>query len=193
VLCTALAATLSMVLAASASATPKLAFTYEGALYSGPNITAVAFEVSSMLTCVQYFNASNTTDKAVDTDTLEELIETPVDGGAVKTGCRESDHIVPNVESGAFTKLKVMWNEQVTTAGKVTLHESGPCVYEFSHLLATLHLGFFYPSAKGSATGSLVGKESNLLCSPLQTVPWSVEVVKEVAGVFIDVATERRG
>jgi len=177
----------------AAASKPKLMLLSGGGVPSaGVNITEVVFDSPGGVDCPLIYHAQNTVGHSTDTDTLESLYEHEFVGGRIYSpGCNDGY----SISAGGFTKLKLAWNGQVKASGNLQLAGPGPCVYDFTKLIATLPVGPATQPAKatGSAMGYLVNKESNLYCPPVDTVPWHAAITEEVAGILVPLETELRG
>jgi len=149
------AAALLMVMAAPASAAPRLVVTDAKTPYAGANFTFIQISTRLGAECLQNYDGEATTDKSTVTDVLEPDYQ-ECGGGYSMTG--------------TFTKLHLRWNSQVTTTGKVAMQVPGPCVYQLNGLSGTMTSGS--TSVTGSVSGWLSLKESNVSCTLTRVFSW---------------------
>jgi hypothetical protein len=144
---------------ASGSA-PKLLFTSHGAPYEGPVNMALDLTTaeSAEPSCTAgYFESQFTNDRPKDQVTPD------VFRSAV---CFGPEYTL----SESVKKVTFIWNGHVIVHGKLTLAGPGPCVYNFSNLIASIEVPGLSLTPNSPVKGALIRRESNLFCAPLKTL-----------------------
>jgi hypothetical protein len=160
-----LLAALALSTGAAQAAAPRLVLT-EGVASPMPVGQRVAFSVvngSAEQTCVQTFRDGNL-----------ESNDKPKDKTASFVGATDDECFGPGeTVAGGLSEVQLSGSGTVKVKfkPKEALHETGPCVYEYSALEGKLQLSGD-AIVEGSATGKLNAKKSSISCAATETSPW---------------------
>jgi hypothetical protein len=150
--------------ASTFASTPRLAITWDGALYEGTTINTVTLQVSDSVQCWTWYNGSTTTNKYRDVDTLTGPNVIGNYCVTAATGVLTNEYAI----TSALQKFVLPWNGQDKAVGTITIKGPGPCVYLFKEMMGTQASGYTF--ATGTVHGSVVQKESNISCAPIETL-----------------------
>jgi hypothetical protein len=166
-----LAVTMACAGTAAAQATPKLVLTNEEGLpYMGVN-TSVVIAFPPEFDCGLRYGGETLHNNAFRIiDYFREFL--------AGSCARISGEGPPDTISGSVSQVVWRWDGVVRVIGNFVLGEPGPCVYKFSnpvgHLAAPVPGERLPIGMEAPATGALLAKQSNIFCTPVQTLIFSV-------------------
>jgi hypothetical protein len=157
----------SLIITATAQASPRLLISHEGAPYTGENVTEVSIVVSPTVKCLAAVIGSTAVDSGRRViDTFDETLGPYCHNSKLGEG--------PYTLETALSKVVVRWTGLMTVVGHMDVKTPGPCDYRFTNITAFIATNFEagQPSplvGNAQAVGVLRRKESNSFCPGILT------------------------